>query len=246
MEMAKVHEVDPASLADDALRRASLRDYEKGLRELPKYAAAEQLRLKTRVFETFDQFLRHCGHPGLLPGMRLVDLGGAAGDFSAVCRERGLTADAFDASQGIDLEQDRVPVDSASADVVTAISVIEHLRSPAMMLSEAQRMLKAGGALILVCPNWRYSMRDFYDDPTHVHPYTERSLARALANAGYGGVKVVPWLVKKPAWLWDVPGAFFAARWLIPFRGTAPRFVPGFLKGRSSSLLALGVKARAA
>jgi SAM-dependent methyltransferase len=228
---------------DNPSRKASLAAYQAEREADPRYAGARQAQLKARVFDTFDALLRHRGRPGLVAGTRLVDLGAGDGAFVRLCRERGLAALGFDAVDGIDLETDRLPLDDAAVDVATAISVIEHLRSPAHFLAEIGRVLAPGGALILVTPNWRYSWRSFYDDPTHVHPYTPASLRRALAAHGFAAPYVVPWLVKKPARLWDRHGAFFKAYWTIPFRGDAPAWIPAFLRGRSASILALATKA---
>jgi SAM-dependent methyltransferase len=216
--------------------------YRKGLLTSEKYLPEQQLHLKQRVFETFDMLLRHRGLRGLERGVTLLDLGSADGAFVAVCKKRGLQATGLDISDGVNFEVDSLPMADNSVDIVTAISLIEHLYSPAKLLNEAMRVLRPGGAIILVSPNWYYSASTFFDDPTHVHPYTQKSLAAALRNFQFEGVYVVPWLVKKPASLWDLPKTFFIARWLIPFRGNAPAWVPSFLKGKSASLLALAVK----
>ena len=94
-----------------------------------------------------------------------------------VARSRGLEARQLDVTDNIDFETDALPLADNSVDVVTAVSLIEHLRSPRMLLAETLRVLKPGGTMILVPPNWRYSYREFFDDPTHVHPYTDRSTA---------------------------------------------------------------------
>jgi len=219
-----------------------MRRYLEDQLQSPAWARERQRRLKNRVFETFSEWLEVHNLPPLKRGQTVVDLGSGAGHFVDCCRDNGLAAIGVDINDGIDLESDRVPLEDNSADVVTAISVIEHLRSPANLLSEARRVLKPGGALILVSPNWHYSMRSFYEDPTHVHPYTPSSLRRALAMYGYEGIDVAPWLVKKPAWLWFAPGRFFMAYRLLPFRGDAPGWIPSFLKGRSASLLAIARK----
>jgi len=198
--------------------------------------------LKRRVFETFDALLRYRGRPGLEQDTVLLDLGSADGAFVNVCARQGMQAVGLDISDGVDFEVDRFPVEDASVDVVTATSVIEHLHSPANMLNETMRVLRPGGAFILVSPNWYYSARTYFDDPTHVHPYSQKSLAAVLQSYEFEQISVVPWLVKKPAFLWDIPKAFFVARWLIPFRGTAPAWIPSILKGKSSSLLALAIK----
>lgn len=207
-----------------------------------KYIPDTQRRLKQRVFDTFDRLIRHRSGQGLVAGTTLLDLGSADGAFVTICREQGLDARGLDISDGINFEHDPFPLPSGSTDVVTAISLIEHLRSPSNFLKETLRVLRPGGWLILVCPNWRYTQTAFYDDPTHVHPYTDIAIGRVLRGYGFAQPYVVPWIVKKPAWMWDLPNAFFAARWLIPFRGDAPAWIPGFLKGKSGALLACGRK----
>lgn len=206
----------------------------------PKYAPENQRRLKRRVFETFDALLRHRGGRGLVPGMRLLDLGSADGALVRSCQEAGLEAQGLDISDGVNFEHDPFPVEDKSVDVVTGLALIEHLYSPANLLRESLRVLKPGGWLILVSPNWRFSVERFYNDPTHVHPYTEVSIRKVLRGYGFTNLSIVPWLVKKSVWLWDLPNTFFVARWLIPFRGDAPAWIPAFLKGRSGSLLAVG------
>ena len=148
----------------------------------------------------------------------------------------------LDISDNVNFESDSFPIESSSIDIVTATSVIEHLYSPANFMSEIWRILKPGSVVILVCPNWRYSFKSYFNDPTHVHPYTEVSLSRLFKSFNFENEYIVPWLVKKPAWMWDVPKAFFIAKWFIPFRGSSYRWIPEFLKGSSSSILAMALK----
>jgi SAM-dependent methyltransferase len=209
-----------------------------------KYLPETQLRLKQRVFETFDTLIRHRGGQGLVPAVRLLDLGSADRAFVDVCNRHGLEAQGIDISDGVNFEHDAFPLPGESVDVVTAIALIEHLHSPANMLRETLRVLRPGGWFILVTPNWRYALKEFYDDPTHVQPYTEVALNRILRGYGFADPYVVPWIVKKPAWMWDIPQTFFIARWLIPFRGAAPDWIPAVFKGKSRSLLAAERKPR--
>jgi 2-polyprenyl-3-methyl-5-hydroxy-6-metoxy-1,4-benzoquinol methylase len=206
-------------------------DYEQGLQRL----------LKTRVFDTFDQFLLFAGARGLTPETHLLDLGSADGSFVDCCIKKGLQAFGTDISDGVNLESDALPFANDGFDVITANSVLEHLQSPANMLGEARRTLKPGGALVLVTPNWKLCVKDFYDDPTHVRPYTASSVSELLMMYGFKNIVVVPWLVKKPAWVWRLPFIFHIAR-LLPFRGDAPGWVPGFLKGRSNIMMVFAVK----
>ncbi|MBA3656920.1 MAG: class I SAM-dependent methyltransferase [Gemmatimonadaceae bacterium] len=206
-----------------------------------KYGRTAQLVLKERVFRTFDRLLVSCNSSGMTPGKRLLDLGSAGGALVDVATANGLEAVGLDVTDGLDFESDDLPLPDAHFDVVTLVAVIEHLREPAKLLRETLRVLKPGGAFIIVTPNWRYSYRNFFDDPTHLRPYTEKSLGYLLTSFGFDGVDVVPWLVCKPAWMWRAPYAFQLAR-LIPFRGQASRLIPRFLKGQSKSLLGIGFR----
>ena len=223
-------------------RAEHIRRYREQLLTWDKYLPETQRRLKNRVFDTFDALIRHRGGHGLVAGLRLLDLGAADGALVQVCLERGVQASGLDISDGLDFEHDPLPLADGTVDVVTAVSLIEHLHSPANMLRETLRVLRPGGWFLLVTPNWRYARAEFYDDPTHVHPYSDVSLDRVLRGYGFADPYVVPWIVKKPAWMWDVPYPFFVARWLIPFRGTAPRWIPAILKGKSGTLLAAARK----
>lgn len=216
-------------------------DYLNALLKSDKYNASRQIMLKERVFVTFDALRRHAGLAGLQAGQSLLDLGTADGALVKVAQSRGLHANGLDVTDGIDFETDRLPFDDDTFDTITGVSLIEHLRSPNVMLREIMRVLKPGGAIIFVTPNWRFSSKIFYNDPTHVHPYTDTSMRFLLKGAGFEQVTVVPWLVCKPSWLWSAPMAFELAR-MIPFRWSQNRIIPEFLKGQSKSILAMAVK----
>jgi ubiquinone/menaquinone biosynthesis C-methylase UbiE len=82
----------------------------------------------------------------------------------------------------------------SSFDVVFASNLFEHLTLPDLeqTLSEVRRVLKPGGKLLLIQPNFRYCYRDYFDDYTHVMIYTDRSLCDVLAAAGLEPVRVMP------------------------------------------------------
>ncbi len=82
----------------------------------------------------------------------------------------------------------------ASVDVVFASNLFEHLSLPDLeqTLGQVRRVLKPGGKLIVIQPNFRYSYRDYFDDYTHVMIYTDRSLADVIAAAGLEPCLVMP------------------------------------------------------
>ena len=139
-----------------------LLNYNKNLLTTQKYNKKLQLSLKRRVFITFDNLLKSRGYIGLVKGRKLLDLGSADNTFVNVCIENGLIARGLDIADNINFERDKLPIKSNSIDIVTGISIIEHLYSPERFLSEIKRVLKPSGFLILVMPNWKYSWRSYY------------------------------------------------------------------------------------
>jgi len=72
-------------------------------------------------------------------------------------------------------------------DVVFASNLLEHLERPAAgrLLAEAARVLRAGGSMILLQPNFRLDPGRYFDDFTHVAIYTDRSLPDYLTSEGW-------------------------------------------------------------
>jgi SAM-dependent methyltransferase len=144
---------------------------------------------------------------GSEPGaaVRVLDLGCGRGEWLAVAKERGWSAQGVESNavlaeacrgRGLDVvEADALahlraqPADSLEG--VTAFHVVEHLPFEALwaLLVEALRALRPGGVLILETPNPEcvlVTTGDFYKDPTHrqpVHPETLAFLARQLGYA---------------------------------------------------------------
>ena len=81
---------------------------------------------------------------------------------------------------GVDLEGDGIPFPNESMDVVFTKSVLEHIHRPNNILSECYRVLKPSGRIIAMVPDWKTCMYIYYDDFTHVQPYTVDALRDAL------------------------------------------------------------------
>jgi hypothetical protein len=54
------------------------------------------------------------------------------------------------------------------------------------------RLLRRGGRVILIQPNFRYSWRSYFDDYTHRSIFTDVSLPAMLRAAGFNIEKVQP------------------------------------------------------
>ena len=82
------------------------------------------------------------------------------------------------------------PLPDNSFDVVFTKSVIEHVENWEQFLSEIHRVLKPGGSIVVMTPNWSSQGSNFYDDPTHLRPYTARTLDRVLRMTRFDNIRV--------------------------------------------------------
>jgi SAM-dependent methyltransferase len=81
-----------------------------------------------------------------------------------------------------------LPIENEVADTVISLSVMEHLREPRIFLSEAHRILKQGGAMILQVP----FMWWVHEAPYDYYRYTHFGLQYMFEKAGFVDVQVYP------------------------------------------------------
>ncbi len=79
-------------------------------------------------------------------------------------------------------------------DVVFTSFLFEHLDFDEMDETAAglRHVLRDGGRLIILQPNFRYAYREYFDDYTHKRIFTHVSLADYLAAQGFALLKVCP------------------------------------------------------
>ena len=86
------------------------------------------------------------------------------------CKEAGIKF------KYVDLFKEKLPYKSNYFDVVYSKSVIEHMIDPLNFIGECFRVLKPGGKIIVLTPDWEANYKIFFDDFTHVRPMSRRSM----------------------------------------------------------------------
>lgn len=81
---------------------------------------------------------------------------------------------------------EKLAIQTETADVVISLSVLEHLYSPHTMLEEACRILKPEGAIILQVP-WQWWV---HESPFDFFRYTPFGLQHLLEKAGFQDIQI--------------------------------------------------------
>jgi SAM-dependent methyltransferase len=135
-------------------------------------------------------------------GRRVLDLGCRSGALTSHFLEGnevvGLDVDraalARAAALGIEIVEadveDPLPLEDESFDAVVAGELLEHLRFPEVLVSEARRVLRPGGVFVGSVPNaYRVQSRLRFlrgrppeDDPTHLHMYSPGQVRALLGG----------------------------------------------------------------
>jgi SAM-dependent methyltransferase len=136
---------------------------------------------------------------------RILDVGCSAGFFLKLAKDRGWNV------QGVEIaewaatfarEELGVPVfqgmlqaaefPSGSFDVAFSSHVLEHVEQPRTFIAEMKRVLRPGGALVIIVPTQFRSpayvfFHEWYGDgpPRHVSFFDRKSLTRLLEESGF-------------------------------------------------------------
>tara|TARA_B100000989_G_C19464826_1_gene437791 strand:+ start:174 stop:830 length:657 start_codon:yes stop_codon:yes gene_type:complete len=193
-----------------------------------------------REIDTIKFILKEFFNFELSSGMKVLDLGSGDKFLKNEFEDRGIVYKDYDIND-INFDTDKFNDRDNEFDLIVSLAVLEHLENPKLFLNECKRVLKDSSFLYLSTPNWKYSRDTFWNDPTHVKPYTEISLKNILLSEGFRNVEILPNLRCKSKWWYEGKFKFLKAYYLLPFKGDA-KFVPDFLKGKSRGLFAIGKK----
>ncbi len=136
-------------------------------------------------------------------GRRFVEIGCGRGDLLLAMRRLGWTVEGIDfdptgvevaRSRGLAVEIGTIfshPFPASSADAISLVHVIEHLYRPQAVLERCREILKPGGTLVVVTPNFGSLGRRMFgaswvhlDPPRHVTLYGVATLRRLAQAAG--------------------------------------------------------------
>lgn len=167
---------------------------------------------------TYPLRLAHylCTRFNLKKNYRLLEIGCGRGEFLESFKNFGLECTGTDISdysvsllsslkvKKIDISKEKLPYENNTFDVVFHKSLIEHLYSPENLMRETHRVLKPGGLVIILTPEWVSQMKVFYEDYTHNKPYDKNSLKDLLEIYNFSNIKSenfyqLPILWKHPA-----------------------------------------------
>jgi SAM-dependent methyltransferase len=113
----------------------------------------------------------------------------------------------------VDGDVDLPSIPDATADAVFMSNFLEHLASPAEVLralAAARRILRPGGEVLVLQPNFRLAPARYFDFVDHAVILTDRSLVEGLEATGFEVTELVvrflPFTSKSrlPKWPWAV------------------------------------------
>jgi SAM-dependent methyltransferase len=153
----------------------------------------------------------------LKKGSKLLDIGCGRGDFLRAFIRYGMVGYGLDRSLAAkqtcpdaeilqaDLENEQLPYDDNTFDCIFSKSVLEHFYFPENLVQEIHRVLKPGGTVITMVPDWQSQHRNvFYRDFTHRTPFIPSSLRDIFLLMGFSDVKVERFTQLPIVWKWPM------------------------------------------
>ena len=169
-------------------------------------------KLATYLFKNFEMEIGQkllepgCGRGEFLNGFRKMGLDVYGCDLS---HQAGEDVKGVEISQ-VDIENNTLPYNDDYFDVVYSKSLLEHLWKPEHYLHEARRVLKPGGKIITLVPDWEANYKIYFDDYTHRTPFTKVSLHDIYLMSNFDNVRVIKFRQLPIVWRLPVLNTFCA------------------------------------
>lgn len=165
---------------------------------------------------------------GMVKGQSFLEPGCGRGEFLAEFEKLGLQCHGIDLSnhagsmcplveikKNINLENDVWPYKDETFDIIYTKSLMEHLRNPDKFLNEARRVLKPGGKILSLIPDWESNYKIYFDDFTHRTPFTSIALKDIYMICDFTDIQIYKFRQLPIVWKYPFLNLFCAA--IAPF-----------------------------
>jgi len=111
--------------------------------------------------------------------------------------------------------KERFPLEDDTFDFIFCKSIIEHIfpQDIEFFVSEMKRVLKKGGIIYILTPNWKRAFKIFYNSLTHYTPFTKEKLKNQLLYEGFLNIQIDTWDNLPRLWKYN----YKAIGWKRPF-----------------------------
>ena len=129
----------------------------------------------------------------LKKGSSVLDMGANDRNVGRFLKERGVEVEylSFDVDRSLEHDYYNLKDIDRTFDAVVLFDVIEHMsvKEAAACLSEARRLLKKGGVLVVSTPNVCHPVV-FWRDCTHITAFRYDELYGLMASAGFEDIRI--------------------------------------------------------
>lgn len=210
-------------------------------------------KLAFREVDTIDRLFKYFYNTSLKPNKITVDIGAGDGYLKKEFVKRKINYFGYDIGD-LDIEKDPIPHEDNSVDYVINLGLIEALKNFDNLMNESYRILKKGGYIYTLTPNWKKDFKNFFDNPIHFNPIAPNKIESIYKIYNFKNIIVVPGVRSKSKFYYTGKYKFEKAYYLLPFTYyTSTRLlsnkiikernlIPEFLKGHARSIIAIGQK----
>lgn len=160
-------------------------------------------------------------------GMKFLEVGCGRGEFLRHFKNLGLEVYGVDISNEApkfqpdiqvkvcNVENEPLPFADNTFDIIYSKSFLEHLYYPDKFFKEAIRILKGGGILLSLVPDWEANYKIYFDDYTHHTPFTKVALEDVYKIFGFSNVEVFKF--RQLPLVWKYPFLNYFCAVISPF-----------------------------